>query len=87
MGEMIERVAMAIFRNGIGELVWSSGSDEQHEAAFRQARAAIEAMREPTDEMMDAGREKTNWGPHGTDECWRAMIDATLPAPPSQEEG
>jgi hypothetical protein len=51
---MIERVARAIVANGIGELCWDVISDEHAEMAMRQARAAIEAMREP-DETMVAG--------------------------------
>lgn len=70
MSEMVERVARAIAeaRFGIGCPV--DGDDRI------AARAAIEAMREPTDAMVDAayGRERT-----GTERGnWRAMIDAAL---------
>lgn len=52
------------------------------ERAIRCARAAIEAMREPTERMMaavDCGGEKANWA---SGRAWaigyRAMIDAAL---------
>jgi hypothetical protein len=91
--QMVERVARAIFRNGIGELVWDSGSDEQHEACFRQARAAIDAMRVPTEAMKSAPHEAEldiYWGyraegPGGPEDVWRVMIDAALTPPPSGE--
>ena len=76
--EMIERVARAIClaRGGLDPdakqigskaLVWEAFSD--------QARAAIEAMREPTDAMKAAASEPKNsdW-----DEIWHPMIDAAL---------
>jgi hypothetical protein len=80
---MVERVARAIFRNGIGELVWDSGSDEQHEACFRQARAAIEAMREPTDAMEAAVHSQYN--AYEFNRMWTVAIDAALTPPPSGE--
>ena len=43
----------------------------------RMARAAIEAMREPTEAMLDAGvnfRERNA----RTEQIWQAMIDAAL---------
>lgn len=63
-----------------GSLIWEAHSEgflefPDYEA---MAHAAIEAMREPTEAMLDAGRTKTNWGPHGTGEVWLAMIDAAL---------
>jgi hypothetical protein len=46
------------------------------------ARAAIEAMREPTDEMKEAGSafvyEAWGHGPTIAREAWQANIDAAL---------
>lgn len=53
---MIERVARAIYekRNGAGCVPWSR-RDRAHKAPYMDdARAAIEEMREPTDEMVGA---------------------------------
>ena len=90
MSEMIERVARAIFTeanaasSGYGE--WCT--DDMANAA---ARAAIEAMREPTEAMIDAGDDicpiargteshKMSGGVVPED-YWRAMIDAVLSPP------
>ncbi len=48
MSEMVERVAMAI-----GEL----GTEMEFFRAEKLARAAIEAMREPSDAMIKAGNK------------------------------
>lgn len=71
--EMIERIAKAIIKEG--------GFLENRETmgfAQRYARAAIEAMREPTEAMLQANGD--DW--HEGDASWRRMIDAALP--PSQ---
>ena len=70
--DMVERVARAIAKQNHGS-TWDEWIDE--------ARAAIVAMREPTDTMVD-GRRITRecnsaaalWAPH----IWRSMIDAAL---------
>lgn len=79
MSEMVERVARAI------QHMHDTGPKE-HYLAF--ARAAIEAMREPTPEMYsaaayadwlagdDAHRQHKIHAP--MDAKWRAMIDAAL---------
>ena len=41
-----------------------------------EARAAIAAMREPTDEMLEAGTDEATSG--FVSPVWRAMIDAAL---------
>lgn len=68
MSEMIERVALAI-----------SGSDDPANVLSihrSRARLAIEAMREPTDEMWDAcGRAQADFE---TGIGWVVMIDAAL---------
>jgi len=78
MSEMVERVAKAV----VAKLQPSvfCGGDEACDSlpcscALDIARAAIEAIREPTDEMLDAG-----WGQRGERArgIWRLMIDAAL---------
>ncbi len=73
MSEMIERVAAA--------MVEVDGDYTVMEHHRRRARAAIEAMREPTDEMQEAIAAV----PHGDldqaaggVELWRTAIDAAL---------
>jgi hypothetical protein len=88
MSEMVERVAREIFRNGIGELVWSAASDEQREACYRQARAAIGAMREPTDEMKRVLASAAKHGTEANGDLWPGklmgeLIDAALTTSPS----
>lgn len=62
---MIERVAEAI-ANQMAE------DDNDNESL---ARAAIKAMREPSEGMEDEGWTEWDWGAHAV---WRAMIDAAL---------
>lgn len=82
MSEMVERVARATYEarpygdEHAGDLIWDRLEDGWKDRHRDMARAAIEAMREPTDAMVDAayGRERT-----GTERGnWRAMIDAAL---------
>jgi len=68
MSEMIERVAKAIYE----AMDLSDGLDGT--AAKTYARAAIEAMREPTEAMLNASY-LTSWD---ADEVWKDMIDAAL---------
>lgn len=68
MSEMIDRVAQAI-----------CGDDNPANvlAIHRtRARAAIEAMREPTDAMSDAAAERP--GQMSYTDVWQAMIDAAV---------
>jgi len=80
---MIERVARAIYED------ISAGADDM-ESCIIAARAAIEAMREPTDSMVKAGiKREVGWeygergcpddGPHVSSHAsYTAMIDAAL---------
>jgi len=72
MSEMVERVARAL--SG-----WLHGSPSW-ESCFPMARAAIEAMREPTEAMVWAGRADhlTVDGEEWSKPIWQAMIDAAL---------
>ncbi|RWF44281.1 MAG: hypothetical protein EOS65_02580 [Mesorhizobium sp.] len=93
MTEMLERVAKAILDEGknFGALAHRPTGDYSIER--RLARAVIEAMREPTKEMVDVGYTEINnnidsWNydsgsGYAVDDIapsatWRAMIDAAL---------
>ena len=81
MSEMIERVARAF--TGL-HIVTGEGSIVPAEAV---ARAAIEAMREPTEAMHDAGSQDLEFR-HQIYGVWEAMIDAALEVPaPSGSDG
>jgi hypothetical protein len=74
MSEMIERVARALCSLDWGSL--PEGGGPVFEIYFRQARAAIEAMREPTEGMVLAAiRADADDMPFAQ---WRAMIDEVL---------
>jgi len=89
--DMVERVARAIWNEDSvratgrdRRIDWSDAGPADHAKFASLARAAIAAMREPTDGMVQAGQEE--WGPSvGTimlsdlmRRTHRAMIDATL---------
>lgn len=78
MGEMVQQVGNAILTvmvQEVNEAAYAGGlaSDRVIE---KIARAAIEAMREPTPEMTKAARLRWNAGHDKT--AWRLMIDAAL---------
>ncbi len=81
MSEMVERVAKAL-----GGPSWNQHSEMWRENARLLARAAIEAMREPSAAMIEEGYGEAcelNRGdqptPEETPACiWRAMITAAL---------
>jgi hypothetical protein len=67
--DMVERVARAV------DAEWASHIINGTLASPKDfARAAIAAMREPTEEMVRAQWSETTCGVEG----WRAMIDAAL---------
>lgn len=72
--EMVERVAAAI----IAEMC-ASRPDEP--PGIRLARAAIEAMREPTLQMVQAGWAVNGYRGDMTEREWSAMIDVALKQP------
>lgn len=63
---MIERVATAI-----------SGAPFPSKSSLRKARAAIEAMRDPTEGMKAAWLGPEPWDQDAL-KVWQAMIDAAL---------
>jgi hypothetical protein len=79
MSDMVERVALAIY---IAEIGSAAGWDDYRVVKarhlwFAKARAAIEAMREPTQDMIDAC--DINIPTEGTiTGVWCDMIDAAL---------
>ena len=82
---MVERVARAIDPEAFNERLPSSVHEPRRNRANDAARAAIEAMREPTEAMVDVAWQKLR-GNLRPDEYYRHMIDAALnakePAPP-----
>jgi hypothetical protein len=68
MSTMLKRVAQALQQE------METAPFDEPPSSFALARAAIAAMREPTDEMIDA------WigAPGAIKEGWKAMIDAAL---------
>lgn len=71
MSEMIERVAIAIRVARMGpEREWHTINEELREEYRRYARAAIEAMREPSSSMLKAAFVAMNETPGGE---WRRM--------------
>jgi len=79
MSDMIERVARALcWNNGMNPDLTLGGDDENflwHEYVSG-TRAAIAAMREPTEIMILAGVHHENMGNMAG--RWQAMIDAAL---------
>jgi len=73
MSEMVER-AVGAYRLAKYRLKKSDTlSSPQDDVVL--VRAALEALREPTNEMVAAGY---NAVPYGSLQCWRAMIDEAL---------
>lgn len=80
---MIERVARAIYegRNGAGCRAWGSLPTSHRDPYLKDARVALEATREPTEEMEAAFVNTTvnRWATlDGLRDGYRAMIDAAL---------
>ncbi len=90
MSDMIKRVALAIKsgmqHSGVCSLVANGPKGEMALEQFFEVLAldAIEAMREPTDEMKAVEGVHWGYGCHvcgGLTEGWHAMIDAALTPP------
>jgi len=85
MSEMIERVARALCRqyeldDGFSpEQADRAAAGDMHRNFIKAARATIEAMREPTDEMLAAGCAGDQEGSFSKSRMdWQAMIDEAL---------
>jgi hypothetical protein len=95
MSEMVERVAKAMAARrflyaGI-EVDQIVINDDNERVPYwtlyaEVARAAIEAMREPTEAMIEAGQEEDLGRTESVGMIYTAMIDAAL-APPEQPGG
>ena len=73
MTEMEDRVRRAIYAVDYGMVDFDNAHPLAQADALKRAKAAIRAMREPTEEMMKA------WELIG-EECWASGIDAASPA-------
>ncbi len=82
MSEKVEHVARAMWdhdRYLSGRAAWDSISIEYREAGLHIARLAIEAMREPTETMLEAGGVNAHpLDRQDANEVWRDMIDEAL---------
>ena len=90
--EMVEIVARAICASqGLdwdaqaNAMTSGAGDDDEQEGYREMARAAIEAMREPTGSMVDAGARSVEIVGFGRfslqgqpSKAWRTMVDAAL---------
>lgn len=76
---------------GIPARLFETMEIEMQDRYRQRVRAILQAMREPSEGMVDAGENPFDWGPPGfTDmpggeatarKVWRAMIDHILAAP------
>jgi len=84
MSEMIERVARAIDPNVFSldelttHLYWELWVKDRQEKARQDARRAIEAMRDPTADMITQGQLEFIEEESASDSIWDEMIDAAL---------
>lgn len=81
MTEMIERVARAIFAaKSQTHTTWEQCDWGYRTMKMKEARAAIEALREPTEGMVKAAdrRNDDNDDEEATLANWQAMIDEAL---------
>jgi len=75
MSEMIEKMAIAAWQSLHGP--WEFVSDQGKESIRIEMRAALEALREPTDEMIEAGKKaRMSWLNHVR--IYQHMISAAL---------
>jgi hypothetical protein len=87
MSEMVDRVAQAILAVNVPRANWDYCKSVPDHPLYTQsielARAAIEAMREPTEAMIEAGstaadHEFGTIGLEAAKEAWNLMIDEAL---------
>ncbi len=90
MNEMVERVAEAMWLEDTQDVKWEFAQRNYAPGYRVRARAAIAAMREPTEAMVRAGdlAQTEARGPKlgaqvamASSVPWRAMIDAALVEP------
>lgn len=87
MMDMVERVARAIYeaRNGRGAVPFRHQLKAHQEPYVNDARAAIEAMRETSAEVAEAGNVIVRRSLFNSTSVWAAMIAAALS--PNQNGG
>lgn len=71
--DMIEKIAKAIAPISMGP----AATTHAREYAIERAIAALKAMREPSEEMINAGHIALLEGGESA-HCWQAMIDTAL---------
>lgn len=86
MSEIIEKVAKVIAATTYagGHAVWDTLSDQERGVFIDAARGSLEAMREPTEGMIERGSDarqpgNSRWG--NSLKTWQHMIDAALSQP------
>lgn len=81
MSEMVERVAEAIWESDTG-YPWRDAGVKEKQRAREDAQAAIKAMMEPTEAMIEAMPETHYWGTcpscGGSEGAYKAMLKAAL---------
>lgn len=79
MGNMVERVARAI-KKYEAYILLETGSVNPSSLRYRQdvARITIEAMRDPTVDMLHDGAEDCMGDKATAKEVWQTMIDSAL---------
>jgi hypothetical protein len=77
MTEMVDRIMRAM--NAYKDTLPKTSDDAPFIYSHRKglARAAIAAMREPTEAMVKKGGSEVDWL-RGLTDAWKAMIDAAL---------
>ncbi len=79
MSEMVERVARALFANNSGSSPRGKRADRAWKNYEGHARAAIEAMRDPTEEQYEAlCATGLMWKDQSSQTVWQTYIDAAL---------
>jgi hypothetical protein len=73
MTTMIQRIARAMFECAEGHATWENASTEDREMATNLAYAVLNEMREPTEAMCYASRDRIS-----TRATFSAMIDEAL---------
>lgn len=95
MSEMLERVARAMYDSSKFVRPWDHPKTQaiHREYSLRHARAALEALREPTDEILLAGvRElslcnaQQSVSVDDMRDAWRKGIDSALSPQPMKKE-
>ncbi len=90
MSRIVERMAKAMWANrikvgitigGMTLPAWEEENEFLHAEVMEEARAAIQALRDPTEDMIYAGWQDGNNGLGKGEEIksiWQAMIDEAL---------